>query len=167
MNLKLYELANDYQRALAELPDSGFDQQTIADTMEGLQGALVVKAQNCAAYCLNLEAEAEAVKAVAKRVSERAQVLENRAQSLRGYLYANMKRSGISEIKANDGSFTAKIRNNPPAVEIAPDVILPTEFTRLIPAKIEPDKTKLKDALKEGREIDGVKLVQGDRLEIK
>lgn len=167
MNLKLYELANDYQRALVELPESGLDEQTIADTLEGLEGALTIKAQNVAAYCLNLEAEAEAVKAVGKRVTERAAALEARAQSLRGYLYANMKRSGISEIKANDGSFTARIKNNPPAVEIAPDVILPIEFTRLIPAKVEPDKTKLKDALKAGREIDGVRLVQGDRLEIK
>ena len=100
-------------------------------------------------------------------MSERAKALEARSKSLRGYLYANMKRSGISEIKANDGSFTAKIKANPPAVEIAPDVILPSEFTRLIPARTEPDKTKLKDALKEGRAIDGVRLVQGDRLEIK
>ena len=167
MNLKLYELANDYQRALIELPESGFDEQTIADTLEGLEGALTIKAQNVAAYVLNLEAEIEAVKAVAKRISERAETLENRAKSLRNYLYVNMKRSGISEIKANDGSFTAKIRMNPPAVEIVPDVILPTEFIRLIPARTEPDKAKLKDALKDGRVINGVRLVQGDRLEIK
>ena len=142
--MKLYELANDYQRALIELPESGFDEQTIADTLEGLEGALTIKAQNVAAYVLNLEAEIEAVKAVAKRISERAEILENRAKSLRNYLYVNMKRSGISEIKANDGSFTAKIRMNPPAVEIVPDVILPTEFIRLIPARTEPDKAKLK-----------------------
>lgn len=167
MNLKLYELAGDYQRALVELPESGLDEQTIADTLEGLQGALVIKGQNVAAYCLNLEAEAEAVETVAKRVSERAKAMRARAESLRGYLYANMKRTGITEIKANDGSFTAKLRTNPPAVEIAADVILPSEFIRLIPARTEPDKAKLKEALKEGRTIDGVRLVHGDRLEIK
>src|SRR3990167_11405266 len=167
MNLKLYELADDYKRALIELPESGFDQQTIADTLEGLQGALVVKGQNVAAYCLNLEAEAEAVEAVANRVAERAKTMRGRADSLRGYLYANMKKAGITEIKANDGSFTAKLRANPPAVEIAPGVFLPVEFPRLIPARTEPDKAKLKDAIREGRQIDGVRLVQGDRLEIK
>ena len=167
MNLKLYELADDYKRALVELPESGFDEQTIADTLEGLQGALVVKGQNVAAYCLNLEAEAEAVEAVAKRVAERAKIMRSRADSLRWYLYTNMKKAGIIEIKANDGSFTAKLKTNPPAVEIAPDVILPIEFTRLIPARTEPDKAKLKEAIKDGRQIEGVRLVQGDRLEIK
>ena len=167
MNLKLYELADDYQRALVELPDSGFDEQTIHDTLEGLEGALVVKGQNVAAYCLNLEAEAEAVEAVAKRVSEKAKAMRSRAESLRGYLYLNMKKSGITEIKANDGSFTAKIKTNPPAVEIAPEAIIPAEFYRVIPERIEPDKTKLKDAIKSGKVIDGVRLTQGDRLEIK
>lgn len=167
MNLKLYDLANDYQRALVELPESGLDEQTIHDTLEGLEGALTVKAQNVAAYALNLEAEAEAVRSVAKRVADRAEALENRAISLRGYLYANMKRTGITEIKAADGSFTAKIKNNPPSVDLAEGVVLPSEFIRTIPARTEPDKAKLKDALKAGQVIEGARLVQGDRLEIK
>lgn len=167
MKLSLYELANDYRNALVELPESGFDEQTIHDTLEGLEGALTVKAQNVAAYCLNLEAEAAAVKEVGQKILDRAQALKTRSESLRNYLYVNMKKSGISEIKANDGSFSATIRANPPAVEIAPDVILPIEFSRLIPARTEPDKGAIKEALKAGRQIDGVRLVQGDRLEIK
>lgn len=167
MNLSLYTLADDYARALAELPETGLDEQTIIDTLEGLQGAVEVKAQNVAAYCLNVEAEAEAIDAIADKLAKRADALRNRTEHLRSYLMFNMKRSGITEIKAIDGTFSAKIRQNPEAVFIADAESIPSDYDRIIPERREPDKAKIKADLKAGKDVPGCKLVRGERLELK
>jgi len=167
MNLSLYALADEYARALAQLPETGLDDQTIADTLEGLQGAVEVKAQNVAAYCLNVEAEAEAIENAAKRLQERANALTKRTAHLRAYLMYNMKRAGITEIKAIDGTFGAKIRQNPDAVEIVDALSIPDAFYRIIPEKREPDKSAIKAALKGGNDVPGCRLTRGERLELK
>lgn len=59
-------------------------------------------------------------------------------------------------------------KKTPPAVEFngAPE-LLPEEFQRVIPAKIEADKKAMSAALKEGREIPDARLVQRHVLQIK
>lgn len=167
MNLSLYTLASEYAAALASLPETGLDEQTIADTLEGLQGAVEVKAQNVAAYVLNVDAEAEAIDTAIAKLSERRDALKKRTASLRGYLMFNMKRSGITEIKALDGTFSAKIKQNPAAVEIVDLPSIPADFQRVIPEKREPDKAKIKEALKAGQDVPGCRLTHGERLELK
>ena len=75
-----------------------------------------------------------------------------------------MKVLGISEIRANDGTFKAKIVKNPPAVEVLGP--LPAEYEKVIPEQRVPDKNKLREDLKAGVIIDGARLVQGERLKI-
>jgi hypothetical protein len=165
--IKLYELSDEYLRALSDLPESGLDEQTIADTLEGLEGALTVKAQAVLAYCLNLEAEADAVEMAAKRMQARAKTLKAQYDSLRGYLHANMLKSGITEIKAVDGTFRARIRDNPEAVEVIAPEHIPEEYMREVPARLEPDKALIKDAIKRGETVPGAMLTRTTRLEIK
>ena len=167
MNLKLYDMADTYLDALERLPESGLDDQTIADTMEGLEGALVQKAQNVVAYCLNLEAEANAIEEAAAKLKKRADVLQARRDSLRGYLHTHMLRAGITEIKALDGTFRARIRDNPESVEVIAPEFIPEEYMRVIPEQKAPDKNLIKDAVKRGETIPGVMIHRGTRLEIK
>lgn len=164
MNLTLYQLADQYRVALAELPEEATDEE-IAALLAPLEGAIAAKGQNVAAYCLNLEAEAEAVLAASQKLKARADAAKRRTESLRRYLYENMRTLGITEIKANDGTFAAKIKKNPPAVEITGPI--PAEYEKVIPEQRVPDKAKLKDELKAGVIIEGARLVQGERLEIK
>lgn len=164
MNLALYQLADAYRLALSEIPEDATVEQMDA-ILAPLEGAIALKGQNIAAYCLNIEAEAEAVEGAAKKLQARAAVAKRKAEGLRRYLFENMKRSGISEIKANDGTFCAKIKKNPPAVEITGTI--PAEYEKVIPEQRVPDKAKIKDDLKAGVIIEGAKLVQGERLDIK
>jgi hypothetical protein len=163
MNLSLYALTDQYRAALSELPDDA-DAEQVHQSLAALEGAITVKGQNIAAFVLNLEAEAEAIAAAAKKLKARADSTQRKADSLRGYLYTNMKVLDITEIRANDGTFKAKIVKNPPAVEITGPV--PAEYERVIPEKREPDRAKLKEDLKEGVIIEGAHLVQGERLKI-
>lgn len=163
MNLALFQLADQYRIALSELPEDATEEQ-IAATLAPLEGAIALKGQNIAAYCLNLDAEADAVEAAGKKLVSRAASARRRVESLKSYLFANMKALGITEIKANDSTFKAKIVKNPPSVEITGAV--PAEYERVIPERREPDKAKIKDDLKAGVIIEGAKLVQGERLKV-
>ncbi len=164
MNLTLFNLVDAYRIALSGIPDDATDEQ-VAEALSGLTGAITVKGQNIAAYCLNLEAEAEAVESAAKKLKARAESSRRRVESLRAYLLSGMKATGISEIKALDGTFRAKIVKNPHSVEIT-GLVVPPEYERVIPEKREPDKGKIKDDLKAGVILDFARLVQGERLKI-
>lgn len=164
MNLALFQLTDLYRIALSEIPDDATEEQ-IAEALKPLEGAIAIKGQNVAAYCLNLSAEAGAIENAAERLKARAAIIKRRQESLKDYLFSNMKALGITEIKANDGTFKAKIVKNPPAVEITGQI--PAEYEKVIPEQRVPDKNKIKEDLKAGVIIEGANLVQGERLDIK
>lgn len=161
--LTLYELTDAYRLAFSALPDDAEADQ-VHQALAALEGQIAVKGQNIAAYCLNLEAEAEAIEGAAKKLKARADSINRKVEGLKGYLFANMKMLNISEIKANDGTFKARIVKNPPAVEITGPI--PAEYERVIPERREPDRKKLAEELKAGVIIEGAQLVQGERLKL-
>jgi hypothetical protein len=163
MNLSLYQLTDQYRAALSALPDDA-DVDQVQHALAALEGQIAVKGQNISAFVLNLEAEAEAIDNAARKLKARADSTKRKADGLKEYLFVNMKALGITEIKANDGTFKAKIVKNPPAVELTGPV--PAEYERVIPEKREPDRNKIKDELKAGVIIENARLVQGERLKI-
>lgn len=168
MNLKLYEISENYVKALTELSESGLDAATIADTLEGLEGELIAKGQNVCAYMLNCEAEANAIDEAAKKLAARAKTIRAQGDGLRDYLKFHMEKSGITEIKANDGTFKATIRKNPASVEITDADHIPDKYITVIPESRSPDKAEIKKAIQAGEVIPGAMLITDrTRLEIK
>lgn len=166
MNTSLYVLANEY-RALAEkLMDGDYDDQTIADTLEGAAGELEVKATNVAMFVRNLESSAEQIKQAEKAMADRRKAIEAKAESIKRYLKDNMQRSGITKIESP--YFALTIKKNPPRVVIDDASAIPAKFMVTPPAPPpSPDKTAIKAALQAGEVVDGARIEQGERLEIK
>lgn len=154
MAMKLYQLADEYQQALEVLDDPELPEEVVRDTLEALQGGLVQKGQAVAAFALNLAADIEALKAHEKRVAAKRKSLEGREEWLRTYLKSNMERCGISEIKAIDGTFTAKLGKGRPSVVIDDEKLIPddSEFVRWTRSV---DKTAIAAAIKAGQEVPG------------
>jgi hypothetical protein len=154
MTMKLYQLADEYQQALEVLDDPELPEEVVRDTLEALQGGLVQKGQAVAAYALNLSAEIEALKAHEKRVAAKRKTLEAREAWFREYLKTNMERCGINEIKAIDGTFTAKLGKGRPSVVIDDEKLIPddSEFVRWTRSV---DKTAIAAAIKNGQEVPG------------
>lgn len=165
-DLALYQLADLYLQDLQKLADLDLDEQTVADTLEGLSGALEVKATNVAAFTRNLEASAEAIKNAEEQMAKRRKAIERRAESLRAYLKANMERTGILKIESPQLLLT--IKKNPPAVHVEAPELVPEKFKK-VPQPPPPmiDKKAVADALKAGEDVPGCRLEQGTRLEIK
>ena len=162
----LYQLVSQH-RELERLAGSDeVDEQTLRDTLEGLDGDIQLKAQSVAAVVANLSAWAMTIEGAAQRLSERAASVHKRAEWVRSYLLANMQQAGISKIETAE--LVATIKRNPPAVRILEGVTLPERFmVQPNPPPPRPDKKALAVALKAGERIDGVELVVSERLEIK
>lgn len=162
----LYEIVQAH-RELTKLAEAEeFDPQAVADTLEGLEGDISVKARSVAAVVLSVEAWAQAAEDAAKRIQERAASTRKRAAWLRNYLQTNMQAAGMSKIEHPD--LTVSIRKNPAAVQIADGIILPARFmVQPEPPPPRPDKKAIADALKAGEQIEGCQLVQSERLEIR
>jgi hypothetical protein len=166
MNTSLYVLAGEYQALANKLMDSDFDEQTIADTLEGAAGELEVKATNVAMFVRNLEASAEQIKLAEKAMAERRKSIENKAESIKRYLKDNMQRTGITKIECP--YFALSIKKNPPSVIIDDPAAIPTKFMVTPPAPPPaPDKAAIKSALQAGEVVEGAHIEQGERLEIK
>lgn len=164
--LSLYQLADEFQVAAQKLSDLDLDEQTIADTLEGLQGGLEVKATNVAMFAKNLESAAEQIKIAESQMSARRKAIENRAQKVRDYLKMNMERTGI--LKIESPYFKIAIRENPPTVVIDAISQIPDAFMRTPePPPDVPDKKFILAAIKAGETVPGAHLEHGTRIEIK
>lgn len=162
----LYELAREYRDAAETLADLDLDEQTLADTLEGMSGELEVKAQNVIMFTRNLESTAAAIKEAEAQMAARRKALENRAAGLRRYVLENMQFAGVQKIECP--WFTLSVRDNPAAVEIFEPGLIPAEYmTQPAPPPPAPNKTAIKAAINAGTEVPGAKLTNGTRLEIK
>lgn len=164
--IALYQLADEYAVAVQRLSDLELDDQTIADTLEGLQGALEIKATNVAMFARNLEAAAEQIRQAESAMAARRKAIENRAGRIREYLMVNMEKAGISKIECP--YFRIAVRENPPAVVIDMQGEIPQEFMKQPePPPPSPDKKAIAEAIKAGRSVPGAHLERGKRIEIK
>ena len=74
---------------------------------------------------------------------------------------STMQTMGIDSLKGHELEF--KIRNNPASVDILDESLIPPEFTDLVmTTKIK--KNEIKDALKDGKEVPGARLIQRQSL---
>lgn len=161
----LYTLTQQYQQLL-NLDADEFDPQTLVDTLDGLQGDIQVKAQNIAATVLNVEALAEAASAASKRLADRAKRIQGRGNALRDYLKTSMESAGLTKIEGPE--VTLAIQKNPPSVEVVDEDAIPDRYwIKDPPPPPSLDKKQILFSLKEGATIDGVRLNQRTRLEIK
>lgn len=166
----LYVLT-DQLRGLQALADTDADipEEVIRDTLEGLDGAIQVKATNVAMFVRNQELLADAIEAAAKSMKERAARVRRRSDSIRQYLLSNMVSAGITSVESAELSI--KVKKNPPSVIVEDETVVPEQFKALPPPPPPPaprvDKKAVADAIKAGETVPGCRLEQGNRLEIK
>lgn len=165
MNITLYKAAD----AVRELLDQ-IDVETgeMPEGFEQARALVASKSQAVAAFILDNDAQAEMVEQHAKILLDRAKTARKRSAWLRQYLAANMAATGVISIKSDDGTFSAKLDiGRDESVEVFEQGLLPQDYMREIPAKFEPDKALIKQALKDGYDVPGARLTAKDRLTIK
>ena len=125
------------------------------DRLNDLQLERDTKIENVACWIKELKAEAEAIKAEKQTLAERQRVAENKAESLKKWLaYAldgqkfKTSKCSISYRKSESVEVTEEGLNN-----------LIKEHDELLTYKApEPNKKAIKDAIKDGLNVEGVRL---------
>ena len=161
----LYLVAAQYRDAAAKLADLELDPVTLADTLESLSGDLEAKGTNVAFVVRGMEAEAAAVKAWAKEASERAKLIEARAERLREYLSSNMQACGITKISGPGITLSFRASH---AVVIDDAEQIPAAFLRFKPAPPpEPDKAAIAAIIKLGEVVPGAHVETRQSLQVR
>lgn len=159
--MNLYELTDNYLKVL-ELIENG--EEGLEDTLESINDAIEVKADGYARIIRNLEANAVALKTEIDRLTNRRRSIENSIDRLKENLKNAMIATGKEKIKTD--LFNVTVVNNPVAVNVIDEKLIPEEYFKVeIIRKL--DKISLRDAIKNGEEIQGAKLMQGKGLRIK
>lgn len=159
--LKLYELTTAYNQVLDMAEE--LDHQALIDTLESIQENIEDKVENTAKLVKSIEADAEAIKAEEKRLSDRRKALENKVTSMKNYLFTQLTTAKIDKVKRP--TITVAIQNNPASVSILNEKLIPDNFLEPQPSKII--KKDILAVLKSGQEVPGAELVQGKGLRIR
>lgn len=144
----LYKIANDY----AKLMDEGLEPEFIADTLDGIEGEMADKVEQCLAVCKNEQALAEALKEESRKLSERAKAAENRVSGIKEYVARSLDTAGLKSIRA--GLHQVTVRAPSKSVEITDAGALPSEYVD-IETVFKADKLAIKKQLEAGIEIPG------------
>lgn len=151
--MKLYEIDN----AILDCIDMETGEVIDIEKLNELQLERDTKNENVACWIKDLKAEAEAIKAEKQALAERQKVAENKAESLKKWLaYA------LNGEKFKTAKCAVSFRKSE-SVEVTDAGIksLMKEHDELLTYKApEPNKAAIKQALKDGLNVDGVQLVQ-------
>jgi hypothetical protein len=164
MPLHLYEVSAELEIALAKAAaiaeeSEGVIPDSLSDEIDALQLERAGKLLACGRAYKNRDAEAEAIKAEAKRLTVRARVLENQTEWLKRYMQAHV----IIGEKVSDEAVAISWRKST-AVEILDPALIPDQYNRIT---VVPAKDEIKKALSAGMVIAGAKLEERINLTIK
>ena len=159
--MKLYEIEN----AILDCIDLETGEVIDIDRLNELQMEREAKIENVACWIKDLKAEAEAIKAEKMALAERQKAAENKAESLKNWLaYA------LDGQKFSTARCAVSFRKTE-AVEVTPEGL--ENLMRggcddlLTYEQPKPNKTAIKQALKDGLSVDGVRLTQNTSAIIK
>ena len=151
--MKLYEIDN----AILDCIDVETGEVIDTERLDALQMERDAKIENVALWIKDLKAEAEAIKAEKMALAERQRVAENKAESLKKWLAYALDGQKFSTAKcAISFRKTEKVEISDVGM-----IRLMKEHDELLTYKEpEPNKTAIKQALKDGLTVQGVQLVQ-------
>ena len=157
--MTLYEI----DKALADFEfeiDEDTGEILNAADLDELNLARDQKIENIGLYIKNLEAEKEAVKHEKDNFADRKKRLEKKIESLKGYLTYALDGQKFSTPKV-----AVSFRKSE-SVLVKDEYLIPDEYCDFTVMR-KPNKKNIKDALKHGKELMGVELVEKSNVQIK
>lgn len=150
----IYEITQDYLKLMELASDPEIDPEIIADTFEGIDGELEIKAENYAKIMKNLEGDIAALKAEEERLAKKRKAIENNIKRMKAALQEAMELTGKTKFKTDLFSFG--IQKNAPSVVIDAANIrdIPEEYLKY--KEPDVDKTAIKNAINAGVDFEGL-----------
>ena len=127
--------------------------------LDELQMDRDIKIENIACWIKNLYADAEAFKTEKQSFADRKKAAEDKAESLKKYL-ANY----LAGQKFSTPKVAISFRKTS-SVNVTDMTLIPKKYLKF--ADPTPDKTAIKNAIKNGERVSGAELVDGKSMSIK
>ena len=160
--MKLYEISDAIRAALDHIElDEETGEILQADALHAVEAEANDKIEATALYLRELDAEAKAAKDEADRMIARVKSMQKRSDYLKAMLLDALHATG----KVKTARVTVSIRTSK-AIEVADGVTLPDAFVT-VRTTTTPNKTALKEAIEAGADLEGVRLVERESVQIK
>lgn len=165
---RLYELTADILALQEMLENPLDDEQVLLDTLEGVEGEYELKLE---AYCKvikNLEADMDALKAEAKRLTDKRKVLENNVNRLKKAMFDSMKATGKDKVKGQLFSVAIQKNGGKLPVIMADDADTSKLPDNLVIVTESPALDAIRELLEAGKVVEGFTLGErGESLRIR
>ena len=160
--MKLYQISDAIRQALDHIElDEETGEILSADELHAVEAEAAEKIEATALYLRELDAEAKAAKEEADRMLARVKSMQKRSDYLKSMLLDALHATG----KVKTARVSVSIRTSK-AIEVADGVTLPDAFVT-VRTTTTPNKTALKEAIEAGADIEGVRLVERESVQIR
>ena len=168
--MNLYKMNNKIEE-LIDLLFATIDEETgevnadVKAELDAIMESRDEKLKNIAFYIKNLEADAEALKAEAAKLTARQKYAEKHAKWLREYLIQNLTEEDEKKFTSEDAIISFSIRETP-AVNIFDIDKLPKKYL-VKTVEIKPDKKAIGEMLKADKKVAGAELVKNKSIQFR
>jgi malonyl CoA-acyl carrier protein transacylase len=160
--MSLYKITESYAELQAMAESGEVDAQTIADTLEGINGDATDKIANTLKVIENLSLIESGAREEAKRLQAIAKARKSEIDRLRDGIALYMSKSGQRKIKTMLGSPSfQKGRFSLKYDKENAEAVIPPQFLEYMPKVLTKELT---EALNNGEEIEGVTLERGEDI---
>lgn len=168
--MTLYELMSGYKNFLTAVENGEIPEEAIADTLEAIEGDIDEKIDNIACVLKVLEAEEAAIKAEEDRLAQRRKAKANAKERTKTYLSEMLTALGKTEFESPRNKIT--FRKTPGKVVIADEKAFiewasQYDDSLLTYGKPTINKTAVKTAIEDGKEILGAEIVVSQNMQLK
>lgn len=158
--MTLYEMTTAASELYDLLQNDEIDEKTVADTLESI--GVADKIEDYCTVIEQLEIDIESIEKMQSRLAKKKKTCSNGVERLKTALLEYMQVTSQKKIKTSLHALTVRKSDK---VEITNMSEIPTTYIIEQPPKV--DKNKIKNALKEGQQVQGVALVNSYTLVVR
>ena len=156
-NLSLYNITNSFITLFEKAEQGELTKEEIEEQGKDLAISLKNKSTSIIGYVRNLDLTSEAIKNEIDRLTTMKKAIDSKSAKFKEYVKQNMEELELQKIDTELG--TLSIAKNPASVEIYDENMISDEYKKE-KVTVTIDKTAIKNALKDGKEVQGARLVE-------
>lgn len=159
----IYEILDKY-KFIQQLIEDGAPEEAFIEALNAIDGELAEKLENYAAVIKNIESDINGIKAEIDRLNERKKAMESSVKRMKENMQTAMIETGQTKVKGEKFSFN--VQKNPPSLLVHDDSLIPIDYIKMEEVKTI-DKKAILAELKNGADIQGVEIQQGESIRIR
>lgn len=172
MKVTLWQAAGEFRSLREQIdPETGEMPEGLGDLQDAAKEVVIRKLRGSAAFILEEQEAVEVLKRRVKLMQDKIKSIESGIEWTKDYIARNMALTGIHDVEAEERDYRVRLYpGRDKSVEVVDKTKVPQKYLREIPpveATWEVDKKLALPDLKAGVVIEGLKLVERDRLEVK